>query len=80
MIEDKTQEIFNEVYSEEFITQLIVDTVFKYPWMTVTDTNTRDLAIIEEKMRRYYSQDSSIISSHLLAQYQDNKDKNYSNE
>lgn len=79
-MEDKTQEIFDEVYSEEFIAQLIIDTVFKYPWMDADDTNIRELAILEEKMRRYYSQDSSIISSHMLAQYQDNKDKNYSNE
>ena len=80
MSQDKTKQIFKEVYSEEFITQLIIDTVFKYPWMKIEDDNIRNLAINEEKMRRYYSQDTSIISSHLIAQHEENKLKGYSNE
>lgn len=81
MIVDKTNEIFDEVYSEIFIDSLIINTIAKYPWLVNEDPiAVRSLAISEEKVRRYYSQDASIISNHLAMQYEENKIKGYNNE
>ena len=81
MMEDKTDEIFSEVYDEDTIKDLILNTYIKYPFLLEASLEyVKMLAIQEERFRRYYSQDSSTSSNHFQSKYQYNKDKGYSNE
>lgn len=80
---DRTIEIFNEIYSGEFIAELVSEYQTKHPHLKA-DPQDPDkisrLAILDEKMRRYSTQDADILAGHLIAQSDDNRAKGWSNE
>lgn len=71
-MKDLTHQIFNEEYTPEFIEELKAACLLKYPFLKDKLGVLESTAIFEERLSRYYSQPSEIISAHLQAQHDDN--------